>query len=109
MGRALSHHSTLILASLQSSPGHGYAIRKDIARRTDGEVQLGSTTLYRLLAQLADQGLIEEVDAKTPNVSVDERRRCYRVTPPGRRALAADLRLLERVLLAARTDAARSR
>jgi DNA-binding PadR family transcriptional regulator len=109
MGRSLSYHSTLILASLQSEPRHGYAIRKDISSRTGGEVQLGSTTLYRLLSQLVDQGLIEEVDVKASPSFDDDRRRCYRVTPAGRRTLAADLRLLERVLSAARVGAARSK
>lgn len=105
MGRAPSHHAVLILASLAALPGnderHGYAIKKDVERRTSGDVRLGSTSLYRLLAQLLDDGLVTE---HAPAASdTDQRRRYYRITAAGRRALAAELDRLERVLLAART------
>jgi DNA-binding PadR family transcriptional regulator len=92
----------LILASLADDIRHGYAIRKDIASRTGGDVQLGSTSLYRLLGQLLDAGLIEEHEPRqTPRLD-DERRRYYRITAAGRRELSAELRRLERVLNAAR-------
>jgi DNA-binding PadR family transcriptional regulator len=104
MGRSPSHHGLLILASLAAIPGdderHGYAIKKDIERRTSNDVRLGSTTLYRLLAQLLDEGLIVERPQATPDA--DPRRRCYRITTAGRRALADELARLERVLTAAR-------
>ena len=101
MGRSPSHHAVLILASLADEERHGYAIKKDVERRTSGDVRLGSTSLYRLLGQLLDDGLIAEC---APTASgPDPRRRNYRVTASGRRALAAELARLERVLLAART------
>jgi DNA-binding PadR family transcriptional regulator len=100
MGRSPSHHSLLILSSLADGDRHGYAIKKDIARRTGGETDLGSTTLYRLLAQLLDEGLV--VERPDLDADADERRRCYRLTPSGRRALAAEVARLERLLLAAR-------
>jgi len=65
-------------------------------------VRLGSTTLYRLLGQLLDEGLIEESPARPAAHLDDERRRYYRITPAGRRALAAELKRLERLVLAAR-------
>jgi DNA-binding PadR family transcriptional regulator len=103
MGRKRSPDALLILASLSDEPRHGYAIKKDIAARTAGEVQLGSTTLYRLLSQLLDQGLIEEQHTRPSPALDDERRRYYRVTPAGRRALAAERQRLERVLFALRS------
>jgi DNA-binding PadR family transcriptional regulator len=105
MGRAPSHHAFLILSSLADGERHGYAIKKDITRRTTGETRLGSTSLYRLLAQLLDQSLIAECAG--PDASADERRRCYRITAAGRRALAAELARLERLLLAARPAGSR--
>ena len=105
-----SPRSLLILASLAEGERHGYAIKKDVAARTGGEVRLGSTTLYRLLGQLLDDGLIEESDERPAAHLDDERRRYYRITAAGKRSLAAELRRLERLVLAARPSlAARSR
>jgi DNA-binding PadR family transcriptional regulator len=105
MGRSPSHHALLILSSLADGDRHGYAIKKDIARRTNGETALGSTTLYRLLARLLDQGLI--VERADRDAQSDERRRCYRLTASGKRALAAEVARLERLLLATQSAAAR--
>lgn len=97
--------AVLMLSSLAEGPRHGYAIRKDIARRSGGEVKPGITTLYRLLKQLLDDGLVEESSARPAPELDDDRRRYYRITPAGRRALAAEIRHLERVLAAARAGA----
>jgi DNA-binding PadR family transcriptional regulator len=102
MGKSPSYNALLILGSLADADRHGYAIRKDVAERSGGEVQLGSTTLYRMLGQLLDEGLIEEARTRPAPQLDDERRKYFHITPAGRRALAAELRLLERVLLAAR-------
>jgi DNA-binding PadR family transcriptional regulator len=104
-----SPRSLLILASLAEGERHGYAIKKDVAARTGGEVRLGSTTLYRLLGQLLDEGLIEESDARPVAHLDDERRRYYRITAAGKRSLTAELKRLERLVLAARHSLARSR
>jgi DNA-binding PadR family transcriptional regulator len=102
MGRQPSQHATLILSTLTDGARHGYGMRKEVEARTAGEIRLGSTSLYRILGQLLDEGLIEEgVSGRLPPHD-DERRRYYRITPAGRRALAEDLRYLERVLRAAR-------
>ena len=97
-----NHNALLILASLADADRHGYAIKKDVVERTGGEVRLGSTTLYRLLGQLLDAGLIEEARTRPAPQLDDERRRYFHITAAGRRALAAELRLLERVLTAVR-------
>jgi DNA-binding PadR family transcriptional regulator len=92
----------LILASLADADRHGYAIKKDIVQRSSGDVRLGSTTLYRLLGRLLDEGLIEEAAARPVAHLDDERRRYYRITAAGRRALAAELKRLDRLVLAVR-------
>ena len=107
MARQPSPHALLILASLADESRHGYAIKKDVAERTRGDVRLGSTTLYRLLGQLLDDGWIEETPTRPSPALDDERRRYYRLTPAGRRALRTELTRLERVLVAARPAAAR--
>ena len=97
-----SSRSILVLASLADADRHGYAIKKDIAQRTGGDVRLGSTTLYRLLGRLLDEGLIEESTARPAAHLDDERRRYYRITPAGRRALRAELKRLDRLVMAVR-------
>ena len=109
MGSSLSSHAVLILASLADQPRHGYAVKRDVTERTGGDVALGSTTLYRLLGLLLDEGLIEETRTRPSPALDDERRRYYAITASGRRALAAELRRLERVLVAARARPSRAR
>src|SRR5215218_3255885 len=98
----LSTTALLILSSLAEGERHGYAIRKDLTRRTSDEITVGITTLYRLLKQLLDTGLIEETDRRPAPELDDERRRYFRITLAGRRALKDEVRRLERVLAATR-------
>jgi len=101
----LSPNAVLILATLAEGYRHGYAIRRDVDSRTGGAVRLGVTTLYRLLRQLLQAGLVEE-SARRPSPQFDdERRRYFSITPAGRRALRTELQKLERVLAAARPAA----
>jgi DNA-binding PadR family transcriptional regulator len=99
---SLSTRATLVLSSLADGDKHGYAIGKDVLHRTAGEVRLGSATLYRVIAQLLDDGLLDESDYRPAPELDDERRRYYRITAAGRRALSAELRRIERLLAAAR-------
>ena len=99
----LQPNALLILSSLVEEDRHGYAIRKDIARRGGGDLGLGVTTLYRLLKQLLDAGLVDESPRRPAPALDDERRRYFRITPAGRRALTAEIGRLERVLAAVRT------
>jgi DNA-binding PadR family transcriptional regulator len=102
MAPSPSYNALLILASLAEADRHGYAIKKDVADRSGGDVRLGSTTLYRLLGQLLDEGLIEEARTRPAPQLDDERRRYFHLTGAGKRALAAEMRRLERVLTAVR-------
>ena len=52
--------------------------------------------------QLVDDGLIGESHDRPAPQHDDERRRYYEITPAGRRALAADLARLKRLVAAAR-------
>jgi DNA-binding PadR family transcriptional regulator len=74
----------LILTSLAAGERHGYALSKDIEAFAD--VMLGPGTLYGAITRLEERGLIE------PIVGSDERRRPYRITAAGRRALAGAVR-----------------
>jgi DNA-binding PadR family transcriptional regulator len=81
---------------------HGYAILKEIARRTDGSVRLSAGTLYALVRRATADGLIVESDERPDPALDDERRRYYRLTPHGRRVAAAEIARLESIVEMAR-------
>lgn len=92
-----------ILLSLARGPQHGYGIKLNIEERTEGEMRLGSGTLYQAIQRLERSGLIGEADV--PTEEQDRRRgRFYRLQPAGRRALEAELRRLDSVLEYARSQ-----
>jgi len=86
-----------VLLSLVDGPQHGYGIKLDIEARTEGEVSLGSGTLYQAIQRLEREGLIGE--ARAGGEGGDPRRgRSYRLLPAGRVALQAHLRRLSRAV-----------
>jgi DNA-binding PadR family transcriptional regulator len=91
-----------LLVSLAAGDKHGYALRKDVASRSSGTVRLGPATLYRTLASLLADGVIEESGRRPAPELDDERRRYYRLTDRGRRLLASEVRRLEKLTAAAR-------
>jgi DNA-binding PadR family transcriptional regulator len=91
-----------ILLTLASGERHGYAIIQDIEARSDGTVSIETGTLYRALQRLAEGDLVRP--SESPRASDnDERRRCYAITPAGRRAAANEARRMSALVNAART------
>ena len=85
-----------VLLALVDGEKHGYAVLKDVAQRTGGQVQLGTGTLYGIVKRLLADGLIRESAAGST-----DRRRAYRLTAFGRKvALAEAERLRDLVNLA---------
>ena len=66
--------------ALADGEKHGYAIGKEVALRTDGQVQLRAATLYTVIKRLLEDGLIDESAARPDPALDDERRRYYRLT-----------------------------
>ena len=91
-----------VLMALAGGARHGYAIAKDVLRLTDNRIRLGPGTLYGTLQRLMECGWVEE--AAAPANNLDERRRYYRLTRPGRDALTAEARRLEALVQAARAQ-----
>jgi DNA-binding PadR family transcriptional regulator len=90
-----------ILLSLAEGERHGYALKREIARRTDGQIRLGAGALYGSIAKMLGQSLIEESDERPDPHLDDERRRYYRITPFGRKVAQAEAaRMRELVQLA---------
>ena len=89
-----------VLLSLMAGPQHGYGIKLDIEARTEGELSLGSGTLYQAIQRLEREGLIAAVRGGR---TVDARRgRSYQIQPGGRAAVRDHLRRLNRVVEYAR-------
>jgi DNA-binding PadR family transcriptional regulator len=90
------------LVALADGEKHGYAILKEIVRRTDGAVRLSAGTLYALIKRATADGLIVEIDERPDPALDDERRRYYRLTALGRRVAAAEIERLESIIEMAR-------
>ncbi len=91
-----------ILLALADSEKHGYAIIKEVLRRTDDRVRLSAGTLYGNLARLESSGWIAE-SSKRPEIGLDdERRRYYRLTELGREVALAEAERMQRALEQAR-------
>jgi DNA-binding PadR family transcriptional regulator len=89
-----------ILLAIADQDRHGYAIMREVERRSGGEVKLGPGTLYGALQRMLDDGWIEEADAPADEAPSD-RRRYYGLTREGRKKLKAEAaRLQEMVRLA---------
>ena len=85
-----------ILLSLAERDRHGSGIMRDVLELTDGALKLWPVTLYGTLDELHEQGLIRALD-EPPADAEDEsaRKRWYRITAVGRRALAAEVARLQ--------------
>lgn len=91
-----------ILLALADGEKHGYAILKEVARRTEDKVQLSAGTLYGNLSRLEIAGLIAESSRRPEVVLDDERRRYYLLTQFGRDVAVAEAERMEQALSQAR-------
>ncbi len=78
------HLDGLMLATLQAGPAHGYAIAQALRARSDGAFDLPEGTLYPALHRLERAGLV----ASEWSTAAGRRRRTYRLTRSGEKALA---------------------
>ena len=91
-----------VLIALADGEKHGYAIIKEVARRTNGDISLSAGTLYAIIRRFVQEGVIAE-SAERPDPSLDdERRRYYRLTTFGREVARAEAARMETALGMAR-------
>src|SRR5213083_306462 len=76
----------LILALVEDRPRHGYEIAKLIEQRSEGVLQFHVASLYPLLYRLETRGWIK---GRWVEKAGQRRRRFYRLTPAGKKILAA--------------------
>jgi DNA-binding PadR family transcriptional regulator len=90
-----------ILLALSEGERHGYALKREIARRTGAKLNPGPGVLYGSISRMVDAGLIEESDERPDPHLDDERRRYYRITTFGRRVAQGEaVRMRELVQMA---------
>jgi PadR family transcriptional regulator, regulatory protein PadR len=76
----------LILSLIESRPRHGYEISKLIDARSGGALRFNVASLYPLLYRLEKRGWIE---GRWVEKAGQRRRRYYKLTPAGKKVLAA--------------------
>jgi DNA-binding PadR family transcriptional regulator len=74
-----------IMVALGNEELHGYAIMREVRRRTDGQRRLALGTLYRSLKQMEQKGWVAQSEERPEPSLDDEKRRYYRLTEFGRR------------------------
>jgi transcriptional regulator len=77
----------LVLQTLQLGPAHGYTIASTIARRSDDVLQVEQGSLYPALQRIEGRGWITSYWGTS---ETNRRARFYRLTPKGKRQLAAE-------------------
>ena len=80
---------TMILAVLAEAPRHGYAIAREIERRSRETLKLGEGALYPALRALEHAGHIE---GNWETAGGGPARRVYTITESGRARLAGEIR-----------------
>ena len=91
-----------VLIALADGEKHGYAIIKEVARRTGGAEQLRAGTLYTIIRRFVQEGVIVESDERPDPALDDERRHYYRLTDFGREVARAEGQRMQTVLGMAR-------
>jgi transcriptional regulator len=79
----------LILSLLDARPRHGYELSKLIHARSGGQLTFHIDSLYPLLYRLEERNWIKGTWVEKAD---ERRRRFYKVTPEGKRVLAAQLK-----------------
>jgi DNA-binding PadR family transcriptional regulator len=92
-----------ILLALATGERHGYGIMREVAADTAGALKLGPGTLYGCLKRMLDAGLVAECEERPDPDLDDERRRYYRATDLGLRAVKAEAARLATAVAAARS------
>jgi PadR family transcriptional regulator len=85
----------LILRALGSGPKHGYGIVEHLRQASEDLLQVGESALYPALQRLLLNGWAKAEWGTSEN---NRRARYYRLTPAGRRQLAAEIAEFDRMV-----------
>jgi DNA-binding PadR family transcriptional regulator len=81
-------HLTLLL--LAQEPTYGVELLERLEAGSQGAIRLNAGSLYRMIAQLVADGLVEPVEERANPAGVGAPRKLYGVTARGRAALRAE-------------------
>lgn len=90
-----------VLTALAQGPRAGFEILEFVNATHPRKGLLGPGTLYRLLRELRQDGLIARTDAPAAESTMDERRTYSVLTPLGRATMLAEAMRLRRTLASA--------
>jgi PadR family transcriptional regulator, regulatory protein PadR len=77
----------LVLKALATTPMHGFGLSKWIEQRTNNELEIVDSALYKALHRLEDSGAITAEWGVSEN---NRRAKYYSLTPRGRQLLRAE-------------------
>lgn len=95
------HHLLLLL--LAEEPTYGVDLLERMEERSEGRVRLNAGSLYRTIAHLSDEGLIEPAEEVVPPGGRGAPRKIYRPTKLGIGVLRAETRRQAALVEAARS------
>ena len=95
-----------ILLSLADRDLHGTAIMEEVLERTEDQLRLWPGKLYGALKEMADAGLISEVDAPDDAPTEGGKRRFYSASREGRLVLHEEVERLAALVRVARAKSA---
>lgn len=84
-----------ILLCLYHTPMHGYGIMQKTAELSQGNVKIGSGTMYGATENMMKKGWIRETFSDNPE---DKRKRLYELTDSGRDILEQEIRRLKHLV-----------
>ena len=93
-----------ILVVLAEGKRHGYAIKQEVEKRTDGVVKMGPGTLYESIQRMQERGLVEETSSRPLPANDQAQRRYYRLSKLGREVLKAEVTRLGAIVDDARAS-----
>lgn len=88
---SLTESMFYVLMAFSNRPMCGIDIAEEICRCTGGRLRIGPATLYTILGKFEKEKYIEEI-------SVEGRKRTYRITEKGRGAYREEIERLRRCL-----------
>lgn len=93
----LSESYFYILLCLSKGANHGYGIMKMTENLSQGQVKIGSGTMYGATSNMMKKGWIKEIVSDEPGA---EKKRLYTLTSDGQEAFKAEVERLKRMLAA---------
>ena len=103
MGAPLKPVNHLVLLLLARTPTYGVDLLAQIDEHSNGSVRLNAGSLYRLIGQMLEAGLVEAIEGDEAPAQQGAPRKCYGVTESGREALAAEAQRQAQLLEMARS------